>query len=321
MSFHKRNGSASVLLPQLGLGAAAIGNLYAPVSDATAAATLDVAGEDGAWIDTAPYYGHGLSERRVGAFLAHRPGRRVRLSTKVGRRLEPNPHPPDHGFVQPDPFRPVFDYSFDGALRSFEDSLRRLGVDRVDLLLLHDIGAGVHGDRHPEVMAEAERGAWPAMRRLKAEGAVAAIGVGVNEVQVSFEALERLGPDVILLAGRHTLLDRSAERAGLLDACAEAGIAFIAAAPFNSGLLAGGAHFDYAPASEGTAARARRLAAVCQSRGVQLAAAALQFPLRHAAVASVLAGARSPAEVQAQRAGMSAELPADLWAELDAAVA
>jgi D-threo-aldose 1-dehydrogenase len=302
------------------LGAAALGNLYAAMSDGDAAATLEAAGAD-AWVDTAPYYGHGLSERRIGGFLRAGLGRRLRLSTKVGRRLEPDPAPPDHGFASPDPFRPVFDYSFDGALRSFDASLARLGVTRVETLLLHDVGRQVHGVRHAEVMAQAERGAWAAMRRLKAEGAVERVGVGVNEVEVCFEALERFGPDVILLAGRHTLLDRSAERAGLLDACAAGGVTYLAAAPFNSGLLAGGAHFDYAPAEAATAARARRLAEACRARGVDLTAAALQFPLRNPAVAAVLAGARSAAELHTQTSALGTAIPDDLWAELEAAAA
>lgn len=316
--------------PRLGFGGAAIGNLYAAVSDAAAAETLDTAtASPGSWIDTAPYYGHGLSERRIGAFLAARPERRLTLSTKIGRRLEPVAgNPPDHGFIDPDPFRPVFDYSFDGALRTYEESLHRLGRgrgrdrdrDRVELLLLHDIGALTHGAEHPAVMAEAERGAWAAMRRLKAEGAVDAIGIGVNEVEVSLEALHRLGPDVILLAGRHTLLDRSAERSGLLDACAEGGVVLIAAAPFNSGLLAGGAHFDYAPAAAEVVHRAKRLTETCRAHGVALAAAAIQFPFRHPAVKSVLAGARSADEVRAQHRAIAEPVPETLWPELDAVV-
>jgi D-threo-aldose 1-dehydrogenase len=168
-------------------------------------------------------------------------------------------------------------------------------------------------------MAQAEQGAWAAMRRLREEGAVGALGIGVNEVEVALESLERLQPDVILVAGRYTLLDRSAEQSGLIDACARAGALYVAAAPFNSGLLAGGSHFNYAPAAAPLAERARRMAEICRTHGFALAAAALQFPRRRGGVASVLAGAHSAEQVREQQKAMSAPLPEDLWAELDAA--
>lgn len=306
-------------LPRLGLGAAPLGNLYAPISETEAAEVLaGAAASARAYIDTAPYYGHGLSEQRIGAFLRAHPDRRPMLSTKVGRRLEPCAAPPDHGFAAPAPFRPVFDYTARGVQAAFEESLSRLGRASVDLLLLHDIGRDTHGADHARIMALVEGEAWPAMRELQAQGLTRAIGVGVNECAVVLECLDRgLLPDAVLLAGRHTLLDASAERSGLIERCRQAGVVLIAAAPFNSGLLAGGDRFDYAAAPEPVLQAARRLSQVCTDFRVPLPAAALQFPLRNPAVASVVAGARSAAELRQQAAWLDQPIPEALWRALD----
>jgi len=305
-------------LPRRGFGAAPLGNLYAPLRDADADDVLEVVCSPGAYIDTAPYYGHGLSERRIGDFLRAHPDRRPIISTKVGRRLEPCGRPPDHGFVDPAPFRPVFDYSERGIRAAFLQSLARLGRSSVDLLLLHDIGRQTHGDDHAAVMAQAEREAWPAMRALKAEGSTGAIGVGVNECEAVLECLDRgFVPDAVLLAGRHTLLDAAAERCGLIERCRALGVVLIAAAPFNSGLLAGGDHFNYVAAPEPVLEARRRLAGLCAGFEVPLPAAALQFPLRNPAVACVLAGARSAAEVRQQAAWLAWPIPEELWRPLE----
>jgi D-threo-aldose 1-dehydrogenase len=315
--------AASVLkqsLPRLGFGGAPLGNLYAPLRDSEARQVLDTVTATGAaYIDTAPYYGHGLSEQRIGAFLRARPDVRPMLSTKVGRRLEPCDQPPDHGFVNPAPFRPVFDYSTQGVRAAFDDSRRRLHRRSVDLLLLHDIGRQTHGDDHAAIMALVEQQAWPAMRALKDERATDAIGIGVNECEVVLECLDRgFAPDAVLLAGRHTLLDTSAERSGLIERCRDLGVVLIAAAPFNSGLLAGGDTFNYVAAPEPVLNARRGLLSLCAEFKVPLAAVALQFPLRNPAVACVLAGARTGREVRQQAAWLALPVPDELWRVLEA---
>lgn len=307
-------------LPRLGLGAAPLGNLYAPVSDAEAAELLAAASASTpAYIDTAPYYGHGLSEQRIGAFLRAHPDRRPLISTKVGRRLEPCGAPPDHGFAEPAPFSPVFDYTARGVQSAFVGSLKRLGRASVDLLLLHDIGRDTHGVDHPSTMSLVEGEAWPLMRELKASGLTRAIGVGVNECAVVLECLDRgLKPDAVLLAGRHTLLDASAERTGLIECCLQAGVALIAAAPFNSGLLAGGEHFDYAAAPAPVREAAKRLAEACAEFAIPLPAAALQYPLRHPAVVTMVAGARNASELRQQAAWLDYPISEDVWRVLEA---
>lgn len=308
-------------LPRLGLGAAPLGNLYAPLSDTDAADVLDVGtAPRPAYIDTAPYYGHGLSEQRIGAFLRAHPDRRPMISTKVGRRLEPCANPPDHGFAQPAPFNPVFDYSARGVRSAFEQSLHRLGRASVDLLLLHDIGHDTHGPDHPAMMDLAEQEAWPTLVELRAQGLTRAIGFGVNECEIVLECFERgIVPDAVLLAGRHTLLDANAERSGLIGRCRELGVTLIAAAPFNSGLLAGGDHFNYVSAPAHVLAATRRLSQICADFDVPLPAAALQFPLRNPVVVSVVAGARSVAELRQQAAWLDHPIPDELWRALDEA--
>ncbi len=308
-------------LPALGLGCAALGNLYAAVSDGEAAATLEAAWTSGlTYFDTAPYYGHGLSERRLGDWLKAGGGAGAILSTKVGRSLIPlDGRPaPDHGFVDPSPFAPVFDYGHDAVMRQVEASLTRLGRDRLDMVFVHDIGAQTHGENHPAIFAAALGGAFPALARLKAEGVIGAVGIGVNEVAVCLETLGRVDLDAILLAGRYTLLDPSAADE-LLPLCERRGVGVIAGGPFNSGILSGGAHYDYAQAPPAIVERVRRLNAVCAEHGADLAAAALHFPLRHPAVVSVIAGARSPAEAVANAAHMAAPPPPALWAAMAAA--
>lgn len=266
-------------------------------------------------IDTAPYYGHGMSETRIGAFLREATGK-FAVSTKVGRRLVPCDADaiPDHGFVNTPPVAPIFDYSRDGVLRAFDDSLKRLGVDRVESLLLHDVGRLTHGSAHEGILRQTVDEALPAMAHLRDTGCIQRIGVGVNEVEV-VEALLPTGMiDVVLIAGRYTLLDQRA--AALLDACAERGVAVLVGGVYNSGLLAGGSTFDYRPAEAGLLARHDTLAAICSRHGVPLAAAALRFPLRHRTVAQVVVGLRTVAEVEATLAYLNAVIPDALWDEL-----
>jgi D-threo-aldose 1-dehydrogenase len=203
----------NAVLPRLGYGAAHLGNLYAPITDTVADDILETATAGNAFVDTAPYYGHGLSEQRIGKYFRAHPDRRPMISTKVGRRLVPCDRPSDFGFVAPAPFQPVFDYSAIGIRETLQDSLTRLGRPVVDLILLHDIGSTTHGHAHSNVMAVVERETWPVMQELRNDRLAGAIGIGVNECDVVLECLDRgIVPDTIMLAGRHTLLDRGENR-------------------------------------------------------------------------------------------------------------
>ncbi|HZR81051.1 MAG TPA: aldo/keto reductase [Candidatus Binatia bacterium] len=305
-----RLGASDVEVTRLGFGAAPIGNLFAPVADRDAAGAVDAAWRSGIrFFDTAPLYGHGLSEKRIGAALrAHRREEFV-LATKVGRLLVPDESPPDHGFVETSPFRPVFDFSFDATLRALDESLARLGTDRVDVLHVHD------PDDHVD---DALRGAFRALRRLRDDRVVRAIGGGMNRSAPLARFVREAGVDCVLLAGRYTLLDQSALD-DLLPACVASGVSVIAGGVFNSGLLADPsprATYDYAPAPPPLVARARRLAAVCARHGVDLKAAALRFPRAHPAVACVLTGARTAAEMAQNARLFAAPIPLALWDDL-----
>lgn len=314
----QRLGRGRIEVTELGFGGASIGNLYRAVSDQEAAATVDAAWDAGIrYFDTAPHYGLGLSERRLGAALRDRPRSEYVLSTKVGRTLVPNPTPTGsdlavEGFDVPDDLCRVFDFSTDAVRRGLEGSLDRLGVDHLDIALVHD------PDDHVEQAIEQ---AVPALIAMRDEGLVGAVGIGMNQWQAPLAMLARCDIDVVMLAGRWTLIDRSGE--SLLDACADRGVAVLAAAPYNSGLLAqprppDSAHFDYRPARPELLAKARALAALAAAHGVDLPDAALQFPLRHRAVASVVTGLRDPEQVRTSRQRLARLISADAWAELDA---
>jgi len=301
-------GRTALQVTRLGLGCAPLGNMYEPLPDAQARATVDAAWAAGLrWFDSAPLYGHGLSEERLGAALRGRPRGEFVLATKVGRRLVPGTDP-DTIFAAVPPCRPVFDFSPDGVHRALAESLARLGLERVDVLHVHD------PDAHE---ADALAGALPALARLRADGVIGAVGVGMNQAEMPARFVAAGLVDCVLLAGRYTLLDQSG--LALLDRCARAGVAVIAAGVFNSGLLGNpvpGAHFDYAPAPAARIERARRLGAVCARHGVPLRAAALQFPTLHPAVATVLTGARSPAEVEDNARAFALSIPPALWSDL-----
>ncbi|RZL40707.1 MAG: aldo/keto reductase, partial [Rubrivivax sp.] len=234
-------------LTTLGLGAAALAGLYDAVDAPTAAATLQAAWDAGVrHVDTAPFYGYTLSERRVGEFLAERPRDSFTLSTKVGRLMRPDAgvRPGSDGWAAPLPFRPVYDYSYSGVRRSFEDSLQRLGLTRIDMLLVHDIGQLTHGEQHAlHWRALTEGGGLHALAELRSEGSVRAIGLGVNEWQVAEQALAVAPLDCVLLAGRYTLLEQGS--VDFLDQCAAASVGIVIGGPFNSGVLAGQARYDY----------------------------------------------------------------------------
>ena len=313
-------------LPRLGMGTAGIGNLYAPVSDEQARATLVAAWDAGIrYFDTAPHYGFGLSEKRLGEAMAtlDADGSAI-VSTKVGRLLEPTDSKANerHGFVAAEPFEPVFDYARDAILRSHEESLARLRRDRVDILLAHDIGELTHGTENERHMRTFLDSGYGAMAELKRVGAIDAIGLGVNEVEVCLYLLERVELDVILLAGRYTLLDRRAADE-LLPLCAERGVKVVIGGPYNSGILAQPTalqrdpRFDYERPPEAILARAEALERLCLAHGIELGAAALQFPLRHPAVASVIPGIVGRAQVEETVARLAIDVPEDLWTELE----
>jgi D-threo-aldose 1-dehydrogenase len=290
-------------LGRLGLGTAPIGGLYEAVEDETARAVVDRAWELGLrYFDTAPHYGAGLAERRLGAALSGRPRDELVVSTKVGRLLRPGrsewggaPELVDY-----------FDFSHDAALRSLEESLGRLGLDRVDIAFVHD-----PDDHFDEALA----GSFRALRRLRDESVVRAIGVGANQPAVLCRFAREADPDCFLVAGRFTVLDRTAEPE-LLPLCEEKGIAVIAGGVFNSGVIAGGTTFDYQAAPREVVARVERLRELCAGHGVPLPAAAVQFPLRHPAVATVLVGCRTPGEVAEDVRLAELELPDELWSAL-----
>ncbi|MGE0798110.1 MAG: aldo/keto reductase [Lautropia sp.] len=287
----------------IGLGSAPLGNLFRAVDDDTAQATIAAAWSAGVrYFDTAPHYGQGLAEQRLGRGLRALPRDRFVLSTKVGRLLVPDPAAPrEHaGYVDVPPFRTVVDYGADAALRSIDDSLRRLDLDRIDIVYIHDVDARTHGAEQPRRFAEAMDGAYRALERLRGEGVIGAIGLGVNDWEPCHAALAHGDFDCFMLAGRLSLLDQSAA-ATLLPACAARGVRLVAAGVFNSGILATGAvpgaTFDYREAGAPWLERMQRLQAVCDAYRVPLRAAALQFPRRASAVATVVVGARTPAEI------------------------
>lgn len=301
-----------IALPRHGLGTAPLGGMFDEVGDDDASATVQAALVAGTtYFDTAPQYGHGLAETRLGTALAGADRDRLTISTKVGRVLVPGIDP-NTIFRGIPPVRPVFDYSTEGVRRSLDDSLRRLAVDHVELCLVHD-------PDHHEAQARSE--AFPALRRLRDEGVIGAIGCGMNQVAMLerlVDDADRLGLDAILMAGRWTLLDRSG--ATLLDRCGERGVAVIIGGVYNSGLLAHpepGARFDYVAAPSGLVARAQLMADACARHGLSLAAAALQFPWRHPAVTTVVVGARTAHEVVANTLASTVDVHGDLWAELD----
>jgi D-threo-aldose 1-dehydrogenase len=312
--------------PRLGMGTAPLGNLYRAVTESEAQATLNAAWDAGIrYYDSAPHYGFGLAERRLGAMLAQRDAtNEAILSTKVGRLLVPTDgQGARHGFVDADPFEPIFDYSGEAILRSFEASRQRIGRDRIDLLLAHDLGRLTHGDAHEAHLRVFLNSGYRAMRDLRDSGAVDAIGIGVNEVAICDALLDHIELDMILLAGRYTLLDRSAER--LLARCAALGVRLIVGGPYNSGILArdlnGPLHFDYGAPSDDVLERAHGLAAICARFGTSLPAAALQFPLRHRQVASVIPGLVGADQVADTMDRLAMSLPEALWSALDSVLA
>lgn len=319
-------GRTGLEVTRLGFGAGSIGGLYTAISDADAIATVDRAWDLGVRLfDAAPLYGYGVAERRMGAVLATRPRDAFVLSTKVGRLVrrigdidpaaDVDPQAidgrEDAYFPRSEPVRMVFDYSADGVRRSIDESLSRLGVDRIDIALIHD------PDTHWEV---AIREAFPALARLREQGVVRAIGVGMNQAAMLARFAREGDFDVFLAASRYTLLDQSALDE-LLPLCLERGVAVLCAGVMNTGLLAEprpGARYDYGTAPPALIERAQRLGAVCARHGVALRDAAIQFPLAHPAIISLITGVRSIRHLEEYPAAMARPIPDLLWTELQA---
>jgi D-threo-aldose 1-dehydrogenase len=319
-------GTTGLKVTELGFGTAPLGNLFRPLPDETARATLAAAEAAGfGYYDTAPFYGFGLSERRLGDALRLR--NNIVLSTKVGRLLKQVAGPVDqtiarHGYATPMPFEPVYDYSYDAVMRSYEASLQRLGLSKIDILYIHDIGRLTHGDQNTARMDELTKGGGlKALEDLRASKAICGFGMGVNEVPACLEVMRHARLDVILLAGRYTLLEQN-PLDDLFPLCEKAGTAIVVGGPYNSGILAVGAktsaplYYDYAPAPADVIEKVRRIEAVCDRHGVPLPAAALQFPLAHRLVASVIPGLDSPERVNQTIALYRHKIPAALWQDL-----
>lgn len=313
-------GGTALAIDTLGFGCAPLGNLYQAISDEDAAVLLGEAWREGfRYFDTAPHYGQGLSERRLGDALRGDDKAGYALSTKVGRLLRPAGYAPDrYGFVSPMPFDIVYDYSYDGVMRSFEDSLQRLGLDRIDILFLHDIGAMTHGADNDRLFPVAMDGGYRALDELRRNGQVAAIGLGANEWEVCEASLEHGDWDCFLLAGRYTLLEQRALDS-FLPKCIERRCSIIVGGPYNSGILAtgvrggAGGRYDYASAPEPVVATVDRIEAVCTDFGVPLPAAALQFPLAHPAVVSVIPGMSDVHHINQTRQLFGTPIPDAFW--------
>ncbi|TWT15150.1 aldo/keto reductase [Reyranella sp. CPCC 100927] len=306
-------GRSGVAITRLGLGTAPLGGLFAPVSDAAAEATVARAWELGIrYFDTAPLYGFGLAERRLGPFLRSQTRDSFVLSTKVGRllrRTTAGQPPDDPTYKGTPPERAVFDFSYDGVMRSVDESLARLGLDRIDILFVHD-----PDDHHDAAVA----GAFQALARLRGDGTVRAIGAGMNQHEMLVRFADEAPCDGFLLAGRYSLLDQSA-CTGLMALCAERGIGLVLGGVFNSGILANphpGATFNYATASPELVVRARRLDILCRAHGTHLTAAAIQFALAHPAVSGIVLGARTAHEIEENAAMARLDVPTALWADI-----
>jgi D-threo-aldose 1-dehydrogenase len=320
-------GRTGLTVTRLGFGGASIGGLFEPVTDVAATAVVEHAWSIGVRLfDVAPLYGYGAAERRMGSVLAARPRDEYVLSTKVGRLvrrlsdLQPGDDVDrqaiggreDAYYANIGDRRIIFDYSADGIRRSVEASLERLGLERIDILYIHD------PDTH---WREALEGAYPALDRLRAEGTVRAIGAGMNQWPMLSRFAAETDLDVLLVANRYTLLDQGA-LTELLPRCLERGIAVLVAGVMNSGVMVDpgrGGHFDYAPAPADVVERARRIAAICERHAVSVRTAAIQFPLAHPAVSGLIAGVRTPAHLDDYPNSLRTQIPADLWSELRAA--
>ena len=310
-------GKTKLEIDSLGLGGAPLGGNFVNLGYAQAEELIQAAKNMGiGYFDTAPWYGFGRSERVMGDVLR---GSEYILSDKVGRLLAPGPvkNPADFGMVDPLPFNVVYDYSYDGIMRAYEDNLQRLGLDRIDILLAHDIGEFQHGQDHLRHFKDLENGGYRAMDELRNAGLIKAIGLGVNENKVCMDALAIGNWDVFLLAGRYTLLEQTAIDT-LFPACRKAGTSIICGGPFNSGVLVGRDTWNYAKAPKDVIDKAHKLSVIADEFGIPLAAAALQFPLGDEIVCSVIPGPRDKGELEQIITWFNIPIPPEFWSTLKA---
>ena len=311
-------GQTGLMIDTLGLGGAPLGGNFIDLDYRQAAELIETAKQAGiGYFDTAPWYGFGRSERVMGDLLRHTD---YILSDKVGRLLKPGPveNPSEFGMVDPLPFHVVYDYSYGGIMRAFEDNLQRLGLDRIDILLAHDIGKFTHGDENERHFRDLAEGGYRAMEELRRAGHVKAIGLGVNENEVCMDALGIGSWDVFLLAGRYTLLEQT-PLAELFPACRAAGTSIICGGPFNSGVLVGREMWNYAKAPAEVVDKVRSIGAIADEHGVALPPAALQFPLANDIITSVIPGPRDAVEMTQILDWFSMKIPGDFWTALKSA--
>jgi D-threo-aldose 1-dehydrogenase len=322
-----RLGNGGLKFTELGFGSAPLGNLYRAISDEDAHLVLQAAWDSGCrYFDTAPLYGLGLAETRIGRFLKTKNRDEYVISTKVGRTLQvckPEERTGIGKFFETPVRREVYDYSYDGVMRSFEASFERTGLDRFDILFAHDLDIYTHGSKHASDarIAEFMKGGYYAVLSLRDQGVIKAFGGGINEWEVCQTLAERGDFDLFLLAGRYTLLEQEA-LASFLPLCEQRGIGIVLGGPYNSGILARGpsdtAQYNYSDAPREVIDKVRRINAVCEAHGIRMIEAALNFTLLHPAVVSVIPGGQSVAEVDSNRAILGKPIPAALWADLKA---
>ncbi|MBA3326315.1 MAG: aldo/keto reductase [Rhodobacteraceae bacterium] len=323
LSTRRPVGATDLSLPVFGFGSAHLGELYGRVDEAVSQATLQAAWDGGVrFYDTAPWYGRGLSEHRIGGFLRTKPRDEFQLTTKVGRTLR---RPRDPATFDRGPwtgglnFEVHFDYTYDGVMRSYQQALQRLAVDTIDALLIHDLDASFHGDKLAGYQEQLEASGMKALQELKSAGDIKAYGMGINTREALEDIATRVDLDFVLVAMPYTLIDQASLHSGMA-ACVARNVGVIIGAPFASGILVTGSHsgatYGYAAAPEEIKAKVRAIEAVCAAHGVALPAAALQFPLAHPAVASIIPGAARPQEVIENLASLVAAIPAAFWSDL-----
>ncbi len=319
-----------ILRGKLGFGSAPLGNMFRDIPDQEALSTVDAAWNDGIrFYDTAPFYGAGLAEIRLGEALARRPRRDYVISTKVGRIvLDSSESVGDHElggvnrglelFKHGRPHRIVNDYSEEGTLRSIEDSLKRLNTDHIEIVWVHDVAQDLHGENWLSVFETARKGAFRTLSRLREEGVIKAWGLGVNRVEPIelLLGLEETKPDGFLLAGRYSLLDHDRALQRVMPLVSQRGLGIVVGGPYSSGALVGGPNFDYAPATSEIVAKVSRIKAIAQRYGVSVKAAGLQFALANPAVVAVIPGASQPGRIAEDRSALDEVVPKDLWLEL-----
>lgn len=307
-------------ISELGFGGAGIGNLFRPISNAQAQSAIDCAWQQGVrYFDTAPHYGSGLSERRLGLAVHELPRQQLLLSSKVGRLLSPianTSHADGECYMQAAPFQRIYDYSYDGVMRSFEDSLQRMGVSQIDILYMHDIGRLTHGEAHEAHFTTAMEGGHKAMVALREQGLVKAIGLGVNEWEVCNEALDHADFDCFMVANCFTLLNNSITE-HFTDRCRSRQTSLVVAAPFNSGVLAkgsaGAGHYFYGDTPDAVIQQVRALEEVCQAFHIPLQAAAIQFPLLYSCVKTVVVGMTHAERIKQNLSWYHQPIPAEFW--------